>query len=50
MIQDLEQVRYFFGKLMSVEDFQEEQAYFLNRLRRHNRCFCTGGASLQDLM
>jgi hypothetical protein len=37
MIQNLERVRYFFGKLMSVEDFQEEQSYFLNRLRRHNR-------------
>lgn len=37
MIQNLERVRYFLGKLMSAEDFQEEQSYFLNRLRRHNR-------------
>jgi hypothetical protein len=37
MVQNLERVRYFFGKLLSVDDFQEEQSYFLNRLRRHNR-------------
>lgn len=37
MIQNLERVRYFFGKLISVEDFQEEQSYFLNHLRRRNR-------------
>jgi hypothetical protein len=37
MVQNLERVRYFFGKLLSVEDFQDEQSYFLNRLRRHNR-------------
>ena len=37
MVQNLERVRYFFGKLLSVDEFQEEQSYFLNRLRRHNR-------------
>ena len=37
MVQNLERVRYFFGKLLSVEDFKDEQSYFLNRLRRHNR-------------
>ena len=37
MIQNLERVRYFFGKLLSAEDLQEEQSYLLNRLRRHNR-------------
>ncbi len=37
MIENLERVRYFFGKLMSLEDFDAEQSYFVNRLRRHNR-------------
>ena len=37
MVQNLQRVRYFFGKLLTVDDFQEEQSYFLNRLRRHNR-------------
>jgi hypothetical protein len=37
MVQNLERVRYFFGKLLSVEDFRDEQSYFLDRLRRHNR-------------
>ena len=37
MVQNLERVRYFFGKLLSVDDFKDEQSYFLNRLRRHNR-------------
>lgn len=37
MVQILERVRYFPGKLMSVEDFQNEQSYLLNRLRRLNR-------------
>jgi hypothetical protein len=29
--------RYFFGKLMSVSDFEEEQSYLRTRHRRHNR-------------
>ncbi len=37
MIQHLERVRYFSGRLLSVEDFQDEQSYWLNRLRRINR-------------
>jgi hypothetical protein len=30
-------VRYFTGQLMSAEDFQTEQQYFRDKLRRHNR-------------
>lgn len=37
MIQSLERARYFIGKVMSVEDLQQEQSYLLNRMRRHNR-------------
>lgn len=37
MVQNLERVRYYFGKLLSVEDLQDEQSYVLDRLRRHNR-------------
>jgi hypothetical protein len=33
----LKRVRYFSGQLLSAEDFQVEQEYFLARLRRHNR-------------
>jgi len=29
--------RYFFGKLMSVADFEQEQSYLRTRHRRHNR-------------
>ena len=30
-------VRYFDGQLLTAEDLQAEQQYFLNRLRLHNR-------------
>jgi hypothetical protein len=29
--------RYFFGKLLTVDDLQTEQNYFLDKHRRHNR-------------
>ena len=32
-----ERVRYFFGMLMDVDDFNQEQAYLLAKARRHNR-------------
>lgn len=37
IVKNLERVRYFTGQLLSSEDFQEEQSYLLDRLRRHNR-------------
>jgi hypothetical protein len=37
----LKRVHYFSGHLLSAEDLRAEQAYFLERLRRHNRC-CHG--------
>ncbi|HEY4368786.1 MAG TPA: hypothetical protein VGN07_16245 [Steroidobacteraceae bacterium] len=33
----LERSRFFTGQLLSAEDLQREQDYFLGRLRRHNR-------------
>ena len=33
----LERVRYFPRQLMTAEDMRTEQAYFVERLRRHNR-------------
>ena len=33
----LERLRFFPGKLLSADDFQQEQEYFLERLHRHNR-------------
>ncbi|MEO8418319.1 MAG: hypothetical protein ABI475_06315 [Methylophilaceae bacterium] len=33
----LERVNYFPGQLLSVSDLRVEQAYFLAKLRRHNR-------------
>ena len=35
----LKRVHYFHGQQLGVEDFQAEQEYFRERLRRHNRCF-----------
>ena len=32
-----ERVRYFFGRLLSVDDFNQEQEYLLAKARRHNR-------------
>jgi len=33
----LERVRYFFGQVLGAEDFEAEQNYFRERMRRHNR-------------
>jgi hypothetical protein len=33
----LERTRYFTGQLLTAESLQQEQEYFLARLRRHNR-------------
>jgi hypothetical protein len=33
---NLTRVRYFTGKLLTADDFQTEQAYFREKLRRHN--------------
>jgi hypothetical protein len=33
----LSRVRYFTGQLLSPDDFEDEQAYFLGKHRRHNR-------------
>lgn len=35
----LERVRYYPRQLMTAEDMQAEQEYFVERLRRHNRLF-----------
>jgi hypothetical protein len=32
-----ERVRYFAGMLLGVNDFEQEQTYFRNKARRHNR-------------
>lgn len=32
-----ERVRYFFGRLLGVDDFNQEQEYLLAKARRHNR-------------
>jgi hypothetical protein len=37
----LKRVQYFAGQLLTAADFQAEQEYFRERLRRHNRC-CHG--------
>jgi hypothetical protein len=37
----LKRVHYFAGQLLTAADFAAEQEYFLERLRRHNRC-CHG--------
>jgi hypothetical protein len=33
----LERTRFFFGRMLTVEDLNREQAYFLARSKRHNR-------------
>ncbi len=33
----LERVNYFYGEVLSAEDFEVEQNYFLEKGRRHNR-------------
>jgi hypothetical protein len=35
----LKRVNYFFGQVLTAEDFNAEQEYFRERWRRHNRCF-----------
>ncbi|MGI9331955.1 MAG: hypothetical protein ACR2RL_02250 [Gammaproteobacteria bacterium] len=34
-----ERLQYYYGRNLSVSDFQTEQTYFLEKLRLHNRCF-----------
>ncbi|HET9805004.1 MAG TPA: hypothetical protein VFP96_17320 [Candidatus Acidoferrum sp.] len=34
----LERPRYFYGKLLTASDFQDEQTYARNMMKRHNRC------------
>jgi hypothetical protein len=33
----LQRPRFFFGKLLTAEDFAQEQQYVLDKLKRHNR-------------
>ncbi len=33
----IKRVRYFYGQMLSVGDFQTEQGYFLEKQKRHNR-------------
>jgi hypothetical protein len=35
--QSLKRVHYFFGQILSLDDFQAEQNYHRERLKRHNR-------------
>jgi hypothetical protein len=37
VLEPLERLRFFSGRLLSADDLQQEQEYFLARLRRHNR-------------
>ena len=34
-----ERLNYFYGQMLGVSDFRTEQAYFLEKLKLHNRCF-----------
>lgn len=36
-LEQLERLRFFSGRLLSADDLQQEQEYFLARLRRQNR-------------
>jgi hypothetical protein len=36
---DFERLQYYYGRNLTVADFQVEQRYFLEKLRLHNRCF-----------
>lgn len=36
---DFERLQYYYGRSLTVADFQAEQQYFLEKLRLHNRCF-----------
>src|SRR6185369_9680663 len=35
---ELTSLKYFYGQLLGVQDFQAEQNYFRDKLRLHNRC------------
>lgn len=37
MVKPIERTRYFDGRLLTAEDFEREQTYLRDRLRRHNR-------------
>ncbi|MGI9303097.1 MAG: hypothetical protein ACR2RB_10370 [Gammaproteobacteria bacterium] len=40
---DFERLQYYYGRGLTVSDFQTEQQYFLDKLRLHNRCFHGAG-------
>lgn len=44
--QTIRRVHYFSGKLLSAQDFQAEQDYYRERLRRHNRLLHGSGVVL----
>jgi hypothetical protein len=48
MTNPVERTNYFMGQLLGVTDFEREQQYLLNRLRRHNR-FAHGWGVLKGL-
>jgi hypothetical protein len=37
IIESLKRTRYFVGRVLTIDDFECEQTYFLDRARRHNR-------------
>lgn len=37
-VPELKRLRYFYGQLLGVHDFQTEQDYFREKLKLHNRC------------
>jgi hypothetical protein len=37
MFPKLKPNRYFYGRILGIEDFETEQKYFINRLKLHNR-------------
>lgn len=39
-----ERLNYFYGQLLGVQDFRDEQRYFLEKMRLHNRCLHGYGA------
>lgn len=38
-VPELQRLNYFFGQMLSVQDFRGEQSYFREKLKLHNRCF-----------
>src|SRR5688572_22836164 len=37
-VPELKRLRYFYGQMLGVHDFQSEQNYFREKLKLHNRC------------